>query len=65
MNKDKESVVNLMVAVYENANKYMAVMSGMTEEETEQKTTEARPAMQYFMSAIYDKLDENDILKSE
>lgn len=65
MNKDKESVVNLMVAVYENANKYMAMMSGMTEEETEQKTTEARPAMQYFMSAIYDKLDENDILKSE
>jgi len=41
------------------------MMSGMTEEETEQKTTEARPAMQYFMSAIYDKLDENDILKSE
>jgi hypothetical protein len=65
MNKDKESVVNLMVAVYESANKYMAMMSGMTEEETEQKTTEARPAMQYFMSAIYDKLDENDILKSE
>lgn len=65
MNKDKDSVVNLMVAVYENANKYMAMMSGMTEEETEQKTTEARPAMQYFMSAIYDKLDENDLLKSE
>ncbi len=65
MNKDKESVVNLMVAVYENANKYMAIMSGMSEEETEQKTVEARPAMQYFMSAIYDKLDENDILKSE
>ena len=54
-----------MVAVYENANKYMAIMSGMSEEETEQKTVEARPAMQYFMSAIYDKLDENDILKSE
>lgn len=65
MNKDKDSVVNLMVAVYENANKYMAMMSGMSEEETEQKTNEARPAMQYFMSAIYDKLDENDILKSE
>lgn len=65
MNKDKESVVNLMVAVYENANRYMAMMSGMTEEETEQKTVESRPAMQYFMSAIYDKLDENDLLKSE
>lgn len=65
MNKDKESVVSLMVAVYENANKYMCLMSGMTEEETEEKTTQARPAMQYFMSAIYDKLDENDLLKTE
>jgi hypothetical protein len=65
MNKDKESVVNLMIAVYENMNKHMALMSGMTEEETEAKTVESKPAMQYFMSTIYDKLDENDILKSE
>lgn len=65
MNKDKQSVVNLMVAVYENVNKYMASMSGMSEEEAESKTAEARPAMQYFMSAIYDKLDENDLLKTE
>lgn len=65
MEKNKESVVNLMVAIYENANKYMALMSGMTEEETEKRTLESRPAMQYFMSAIYDKLDENDLLKTE
>ena len=54
-----------MVAIYENANKYMCLMSGMTEEETEKRTIESRPAMQYFMSAIYDKLDENDLLKTE
>ena len=54
-----------MIAVYENMNKHMALMSGMTEEETEAKTVESKPAMQYFMSTIYDKLDENDILKSE
>lgn len=65
MEKSKESVVNLMVAIYENANKYMCLMSGMTEEETEKRTVESRPAMTYFMSAIYDKLDENDLLKTE
>jgi hypothetical protein len=62
MNKDKDSVVELMVAVYESVNTKMALMSGMTEEEVESKTNEARPAMVYFMSEIYNKLDENDIL---
>ena len=54
-----------MIAVYENANKYMAQMSGMNEEEIEKKTEESRPTMNYFFSAIYDKLDENDLLKTE
>lgn len=62
MNKDKDSVVQLMVAVYESINTKMALMSGMSEEEIEQKTLEANPAMVYYMSEIYNKLDENDIL---
>lgn len=65
MNKDKDSVVELMVAVYESVNTKMALMSGMTEEEVESKTNEARPAMTYFMSEIYNKLDENDILAQQ
>lgn len=65
MNKDKKSVVDLMVSVYENMNKYMALMSGMSEEEAERKTLEAKPSMQYYMSTIYDKLEENDLLKTE
>jgi len=65
MNKDKESVVQLMVAVYESINTKMALMSGMTEEEAEAKTQEANPAMIYYMSEIYNKLDENDIIKYE
>jgi len=65
MNKDKDSVVELMVAVYESVNTKMALMSGMTEEEVESKTNEARPAMVYFMSEIYNKLDENDILAQQ
>jgi CRISPR/Cas system type I-B associated protein Csh2 (Cas7 group RAMP superfamily) len=65
MNKDKESVVELMVAVYESINTKMALMSGMTEEEVEEKTKEANPAMTYYMSQIYDKLDENDILAQQ
>ena len=65
MQKDKNSVVELMVTVYEMVNTKMALMSGMTEEETEAKTTEARGAMTYFMSEIYDKLDQNDMLTHE
>jgi phosphoribosyl-AMP cyclohydrolase len=65
MNKDKESVVELMVAVYESVNTKMALMSGMSEEEIEQKTLEANPAMTYYMSEIYNKLDENDIIRYE
>jgi hypothetical protein len=40
-------------------------MSGMSEEEVESKTKEAHPAMIYFMSEIYNKLDENDILSQQ
>ena len=54
-----------MVAVYESINTKMALMSGMTEEEIETKTVEANPAMIYYMSEIYDKLDQNDIIKYE
>jgi len=65
MNKDKESVVELMMSVYEAVNTRMALMSGMSEEEVEEKTTQARPSMTYYMSEIYDKLEQNDILITE
>jgi hypothetical protein len=64
MDKDKESVVNLMVRVFENSNRFMAIGSGMSEEEADQKIEQSRPTMIYFMSAIYDKLEENDIIVS-
>lgn len=57
--------MQLMVAVYESINTKMALMSGMSEEEVETKTKEANPAMVYFMSEIYNKLDENDILAQQ
>ena len=65
MQKDKESVVELMVRVFENANRFMAIGSGMTEEEADKNIEQARPSMIYFMSAIYDKLEENDIIVSQ
>lgn len=65
MQKDKESVVDLMVKVFENANRFMALGSGMSEEEANKNIEQSRPSMIYFMSAIYDKLDENDIIVSE
>lgn len=65
MNKDKESVVNLMVKVFEQTNRYMASMSGMSEEDIEKSIENAHSGMIYYMAAIYDKLDENDLLKTE
>ena len=65
MNKDKESVVQLMVAVYEAINTKMALMSGMSEEDIEEKTQQSQAAMTYYMSEIYDKLDQNDLLITE
>lgn len=65
MNKDKNSVVELMVTVYEAMNTRMALMSGMSEEEAEEKTNQSRPAITYYMSEIYDRLEQNDLLKYE
>lgn len=63
MEKNKESIVNLMVKVFESTNRYMATMSGMPEEEIEKSIEAAHAGMTYYMSAIYDKLDENDLIK--
>jgi hypothetical protein len=65
MNKDKDSVVELMVNVYQNGNTMMCLQAGMSAEETEDKIAQSRPAVQYLMSAIFDKLDENNILVEE
>ena len=45
MQKDKNSVVELMVTVYEMVNTKMALMSGMTEEETEAKTKKTKTTL--------------------
>jgi len=65
MNKDRDSVIELMTNVYQNGNTMMCLQSGMSAEETEEKINQSRPAVQYLMSAIFDKLDENNILVEE
>lgn len=65
MNNDKESVVQLMVKVFEATNRYMALMSGMSEEDAEKAIESAHAGMIYYMAAVYDKLEENNLLKTE
>jgi hypothetical protein len=65
MNKDRDSVIELMVNVYQNGNTMMCLQSGMSAEDTQEKVSQSRPAVQYLMAAIFDKLDENDILVEE
>lgn len=62
MNKDRDSVLNLMVEVYQNGNRMMCLQSGMNPEDTEKALEQSRPAVSYLLEKIYDKLDENNIL---
>jgi hypothetical protein len=62
MEKTKEAVVDLMVRVFENTNRQMAAMSGMSEDQIDKAISESHAGMVYYMSAIFDKLDENDII---
>jgi len=42
----------------------MASMGGMEESQIDKAIEEAHSGMIYYMAAIYDKLDENDLLKT-
>jgi hypothetical protein len=62
MDKDRDSIVNLMTRVFQNGNKMMCVQSGMSEEETEEKMNQSLPSITYLMGLVFDKLDENNLI---
>jgi len=62
MDKDRDSVVNLMTRVFQNGNKMMCIQSGMSEEETEEKMGQSLPSITYLMGLVFDKLDENNLI---
>ena len=62
MDKDRDSVVNLMTRVFQNGNKMMCIQSGMSEEETEEKMGQSLPSITYLMGLDFDKLDENNLI---
>lgn len=62
MDKDRDSVINLMARVFQNGNKMMCIQSGMTEEETDLKMQQSLPSITYLMGLIFDKLDENNLI---
>ena len=62
MDKDRDSIVNLMTRVFQNGNKMMCIQSGMSEEETDLKMQQSLPSITYLMGLIFDKLDENNLI---
>ena len=62
MDKDRDSIVNLMTRVFQNGNKMMCIKSGMSEEETEEKMGQSLPSITYLMGLVFDKLDENNLI---
>lgn len=52
-----------MVRVFENTNRQMAAMSGMSEEDIDKSISEAHAGMVYYMSTVFDKLEDNDFIK--
>lgn len=63
MEKTRESAIDLMVRVFENTNRQMAAMSGMSEEDIDKSISEAHAGMVYYMSTVFDKLEDNDFIK--
>ena len=62
MDKDRDSVINLMTRVFQNGNKIMCIQSGMSEEETDTKMQQSLPSITYLMGLIFDKMDENNLI---
>ncbi len=59
----KEEVVAVMVAKFNEVNKNMALMSGMSEEEADGFIEQSTPSIEHSMIAVYDALAEQNIVQ--
>lgn len=60
---DREQTIELMVEVFNEINKSMALASGMEEEEVNKFIEQSNPSIQHALTAVYDVLLEKELLK--
>jgi hypothetical protein len=60
---DREQTIELMVEVFSEINKSMALASGMEEEEVNKFIEQSNPSIQHALTAVYDVLLEKELLK--
>jgi hypothetical protein len=60
---DREQTIELMVEVFSEINKSMALASGMEEEEVNKFIEQSNPSIQHALAAVYDVLLEKELLK--
>ena len=62
MDNSKESVVNLMLQVFNQLNRMASLQGGTSPEDTEKMIEQSQPSLNYILGMVYDKLDENNLL---
>ncbi len=60
---NREEVIDLMVDVFSEINKSMALASGMEEAEVNKFIEQSTPSIHNALSAVYDVLLEKEIVK--
>jgi len=60
---NKEEVVQLMLDTFQEINYLMATGSGMDLEEIKKQMEQSEGSIRYMLTACYDKLEQNDLLK--
>jgi len=63
MNKDQ--AVALMLSTFQEINRVMATQAGMDEETINNNISQSSPSIEYMLASVYDKMAENNLIKSE
>lgn len=61
----KEESVALMLTTFQEINRMMATQAGMDEETINNNISQSNPSLEYMLSAVYDKMVESNLIKSE
>jgi hypothetical protein len=60
---NREEIIDLMVEVFSEINKSMALASGMEETEVNNFMEQSTPSIHHALTAVYDVLAEKELVK--
>lgn len=61
---NKEDVLLLMINKFQEKNKELAIMSGMSNEEVNSHLENSKSSISFILFNVYKALEENDLLKN-